>query len=610
MQIPPFFPKKRFLTIYQQIKVHPIWDETWYLGRNKDVALTEIDPLFHFLIYGINEGRSLGPYFHHKRWSAFIQKKEVSEAIDQLEQLIVFLTDEINSVPLIDQKRCIRDSGLFDADWYLTKNNDLKIQKVDPLSHYVLYGGIELRWPSKYFNPHQYIAEQGLNDELPFNPLVHYLIYRHTKGNMTFDCDHAASVALEQVRSIVHLDYDLVPVYKKTKENTLSFYRESDRPLFYVWKRLFQALNQSIRHIIMVPWMVRGGADLVAIHALNLAMENKSPQEVLLVMTDSGRQEAVDWLPKNCNLLNLNDFGEALPLEDRVRLALMLCQAVKPYSILNVNSHVGWELFARYGNGLSQFIRLFATLFCAAYDDEGYPLGYAHQYLRSTIDYLAGIYFDNASFIRELVEFYSLPPKYQQKLHLSYQPVRLKQPLKEYRASIESNKIVWASRLCAQKNLEALFKLATQAQQIQFDIYGHGEDQYIHRVQSEVEQRANLFYQGSYSKFEKLPLHQYRAFIYTSHWDGLPNVLLEAAGWGLPIIAPNIGGIPELVTPETGWPVSNPNAIDEYIQALDFIFEHPAEARLRVEKMKQLILDRHSWTHYSQSMRLPDGFGG
>jgi glycosyltransferase involved in cell wall biosynthesis len=52
---------------------------------------------------------------------------------------------------------------------------------------------------------------------------------------------------------------------------------------------------------------------------------------------------------------------------------------------------------------------------------------------------------------------------------------------------------------------------------------------------------------GGYDDFARIVRQDHSAFVYTSAWDGLPNVLLEAASANLPIVAPDIGGIRDLI---------------------------------------------------------------
>jgi hypothetical protein len=54
--------------------------------------------------------------------------------------------------------RVLRDSGLFDAEWYLAENADVAKAGVDPLLHYVEFGANENRAPNAFF------ARRGLGN--------------------------------------------------------------------------------------------------------------------------------------------------------------------------------------------------------------------------------------------------------------------------------------------------------------------------------------------------------------------------------------------------------------------------------------------------------------
>lgn len=69
----------------------------------------------------------------------------------------------------------IRRSGLFDQEWYLQHNPDVAASKLDPLVHYLRYGGFEGRDPGPGFRSASYLNthEDAKRDHV--NPLVHYL---------------------------------------------------------------------------------------------------------------------------------------------------------------------------------------------------------------------------------------------------------------------------------------------------------------------------------------------------------------------------------------------------------------------------------------------------
>ena len=71
-----------------------------------------------------------------------------------------------------------------------------------------------------------------------------------------------------------------------------------------------------------------------------------------------------------------------------------------------------------------------------------------------------------------------------------------------------------------------------------------------------LQSAPSLEYNGPFDDFYALCPWEYDAFVYTSAYDGLPNVVLEAMSAGLVVIAPSLGGIPEAVTPESGFLVT------------------------------------------------------
>lgn len=79
----------------------------------------------------------------------------------------------------------IRSSGLFDKSWYLAQNPDVAQAKVNPLLHYLRYGGIEGRDPSPNFCGAFYLNTYTDVKSAQINPLVHYLMCGKAEGRHT-----------------------------------------------------------------------------------------------------------------------------------------------------------------------------------------------------------------------------------------------------------------------------------------------------------------------------------------------------------------------------------------------------------------------------------------
>jgi len=76
----------------------------------------------------------------------------------------------------------IEVSGLFDAESYLSDNDDVARGGLDPLNHFLLYGGLEGRRPSAHFNSSRYLDENPDVKSTNFNPLVHFILYGLLEG--------------------------------------------------------------------------------------------------------------------------------------------------------------------------------------------------------------------------------------------------------------------------------------------------------------------------------------------------------------------------------------------------------------------------------------------
>jgi glycosyltransferase involved in cell wall biosynthesis len=120
----------------------------------------------------------------------------------------------------------------------------------------------------------------------------------------------------------------------------------------------------------------------------------------------------------------------------------------------------------------------------------------------------------------------------------------------------------------------------------------------------------NISYRGPYNGFESLRTADYGAFLYTSSFDGLPNVILEAMAAGLPVIAPDVGGIGEAVTSETGFLVENSAdddvLVEGYISAIKTLYDERTDVETKRRNALKLLGERHSEEAYFK--RLADIF--
>jgi glycosyltransferase involved in cell wall biosynthesis len=95
----------------------------------------------------------------------------------------------------------IRQSGLFDAQWYLENNPDVAQTKGDPLVHYYTQGAAQGRAPGPNFSSAWYLAQNPDVKASGTNPLVHYLRFGLQEGRKPLPEDGTGEV---KVRRAAH----------------------------------------------------------------------------------------------------------------------------------------------------------------------------------------------------------------------------------------------------------------------------------------------------------------------------------------------------------------------------------------------------------------------
>src|SRR6516162_3657426 len=109
-----------------------LFDSSWYLQQNPDVAKAGINPLRHFLRHGWTEGRDPNPIFH--------------------------------------------------TNFYLMQHPDVATAAVNPLMHYLRFGAAEGRDPSPRFDTSSYLGKNPDVAQSGLNPLAHYIQYGLAEG--------------------------------------------------------------------------------------------------------------------------------------------------------------------------------------------------------------------------------------------------------------------------------------------------------------------------------------------------------------------------------------------------------------------------------------------
>ena len=421
-------------------------------------------------------------------------------------------------------------------------------------------------------------------------------------GHLPRSVEEAQSFALKQALELLPIEPGLITAVRLLEQRAIPVVDNARRDrVGRIWPRIFTKLRPSYERIIMFPGLLEKSDARAVTHAVRLALQEHSADSVLLVVTDSEiGPSAASW-PEALHTLVISDFDDALSIAERAETVLLILRAVRPCAVLNIDSHAGWELYEQYGRALRTFARLYAVLSSFEYDAMGRADGFAYRYFRGTLPVLNGLYSNNASFIEQIWLYYKPASHFRPTLHTVYQPC-LSNGIYHTPNQDSPFRVLWADRRCGRDHLITLASIAQYNREFVLEAYAQMDVSLEQAAGRDWEAMPNLVFHGPFSEIQDLPVSRFHVYLHTNGSEGLSNELVDAAALGMPIIAPDIGAIAELVNPETGWLVLDPNDAGAYVAALRQIRANPAEAARRGENMRMLIAERHSWASYSKAM--------
>jgi glycosyltransferase involved in cell wall biosynthesis len=131
-------------------------------------------------------------------------------------------------------------------------------------------------------------------------------------------------------------------------------------------------------------------------------------------------------------------------------------------------------------------------------------------------------------------------------------------------------KMVTVGRLVPWKQIDHLIGALTECEEAGLVIVGDGPER--HRLETVARDRRladRVYFAGQRSKEETFALMAAcDLFVLNSSYEGFPHVVLEAMGAGLPIVATEVGGTPELVRDGENGLLISPNANGELSKTL------------------------------------------
>lgn len=449
---------------------------------------------------------------------------------------------------------------------------------------------------STYIQSHQDV-KQSLLERNFSSGLSHYVLHGWKEGRqVSMKGDSGANFNDHKVPCPELSSHTFVPIWATRIMDQLSVFE----PLLssklqkapWLWnpfreegiaQRLFGLFNDlnRIDCLVVVPFLGLGGADLAAIEiAVGL---NAQGFNVAVLSTAGGMSQDRKAVleEREISIFEL-DF---LPEDDRgAKIFADLIGSSNVRWVHVVNSELGWRAI----RNLKAFkpIAVTVSLFCFDFDSFGRPLGYLSRF-NEVKEFVCAVATDNSTigpFLQKHFGFenskVTMIRHRVQKSDMFFGPTR-------------SLKVLWAGRLDRQKNLPRLLSIAKLLPHLQFDVFGSSvTDGEIPELQ---EWPVNVMYKGPFSNFSQIP-RDYGLFLHTSLWDGLPNILLEAAKCGLPIVAPRIGGI-GIDLPGDLMCMYLPDQSDQEIaELIQMAISAVEETEDKAKKLRDYVLHEHSDT--------------
>jgi glycosyltransferase involved in cell wall biosynthesis len=178
----------------------------------------------------------------------------------------------------------------------------------------------------------------------------------------------------------------------------------------------------------------------------------------------------------------------------------------------------------------------------------------------------------------------------------------------------EGRNVLWASRIDEEKRPDLLIEIATSMPDVTFEVWGSPLLSGRGYLDS-IAHLKNAVYRGAFDSFAHIDFAQVGCFLYTTRYDGKPNIVVEAMARGLACVATGVGGIPELLADDRGVVLAPEAPAEAYAAAIRGFLasgrrnDQGSVAREYVRKTHTRENFRKGVAHLLETMRRGQSYG-
>lgn len=367
----------------------------------------------------------------------------------------------------------------------------------------------------------------------------------------------------------------------------------------------------SYDYVLLVPWLIAGGADMFFINYANSIAEIRPDKKVLIVSTEPSRTSLSNselGLSEKVDFLHLAEIVGEHKDSDKVILysIAVLVDLFKISTIHAGLSRLGYKYIDTYRESIKSAGRkIVLTGYNEIITDRKRREGYVHDIIPAIYDLADVVTTDNNEIAQLWRAEYGLNTS---KVVVHHQPFFFPDTTRVNRNAFNAEspvRVLWASHMRKEKNPTTYADIARALSSdpaFTFMAYGALDKAHYRRNPFTHKVGPNMAYGGSFkSFFKEINPDRYDVFVYTSLADGTPNILIEAGLAELPIISSKVGGIGKLIG-GNGALIDNPKDTGAFVQALKDFKNDPTAAYHKAAAFKKEIIKHHTAASFNKEV--------